>query len=248
MNITFQIKTIKYLVFLTLFTLTGCSTLDSFRSPNQTTARSLPQIPEIKRQQTVRKPYVAPKKAVVSAPVAPKVVVKRYPQQTQKNPQLTKQQQIDQQQLLQQQAKNNATVDIDPYAAIPESSSNQNLVITSTVTNSVPTTSSSSPATKSLMTSARADIALGKSRSAISKLERGLRIEPQNAQLWHMLAKAHYSNSAYLHSVSMAKKSNSNTNNSELINENWKLIKQAGERSGNASVIKEALDYMKLNP
>lgn len=228
----------RYLLLLTFFALTGCSAIDSYRAPNQSTARSLPQIPEIKRQQATRLPQK----------VVPKLVIKSHTKQiveTKKVPQLTNQQQLEEQQRLQQ----NATVDIDPYAAIPEnSSSNKPVPSISTATLPVPSTRSASPAVKSLMTSARADIALGRSRSAISKLERGLRIEPENAQLWHMLARSHYSNSAFLHSISIAKKSNSLTNNNDLIAENWKLIKQAGERSGNASAIKEALDYMKVNP
>lgn len=236
-----------------MIALTGCSAVDSYRAPNQTTARSLPQIPEIKRQQALRKPvYVAPKKAVVRAPVKPRTVVRSYPKTIipkKKVPVISEQQKLENKKRLVQQAKKNATVDIDPYSTIPENSANNTVVQKpSTITKVAPATSSSSPAVKSLMVSARADVALGKNRSAISKLERGLRIEPQNAQLWHMLAKAHYSNSAYLHAISIAKKSNSNTNNSELINENWKLIKLAGERSGNASAIKEALDYIKLNP
>ena len=242
----------QLILVFTLIALSGCSTIDSYRAPSQTTARSLPQIPEIKRQAPARPVYTAPKKAVVRAPVKPRTVVRSYPKtivQKPKAPVISEQQKLANKQRLIQQAKQNATVDIDPYSTIPENSSN-NKVINKPVTSESNTTitSSSSPAVKSLMVSARADVALGKNRSAISKLERGLRIEPQNAQLWHMLAKAHYSNSAYLHAISIAKKSNSNTNNSALINENWKLIKQAGERSGNASAIKEALDYMKLNP
>jgi len=243
-NKLIQTTLTRTILLLGLFILTGCSAIDSYRTPNQSTARSLPQIPEIKRQQIVKPRYVPLPKAVVRAP---NVIVNQYPSQTvqtNKAPQVTKQQQR-----LQNQAKQNATVDIDPYAAIPEnSSSNKPVPAISTVTLPVPSTRSSSPAVKSLMTSARADIALGRSRSAISKLERGLRIEPRNAQLWHMLARSHYSNSAFLHSISIAKKSNSLTNNNDLIAENWKLIKQAGERSGNASAIKEALDYMKVNP
>ena len=245
MKSTSKTSFIRYFLLLSLLALTGCSTIDSFRTPNQTTARTLPQIPEIKRQATKPR-YVPPKKTVARAQVT---VVKPYPKtivQAKKPSELTQQQKLDRQKLVQQQAKKNATVDIDPYASIPESSSSKTTVVAPK--NNKPTVSSSSPAVKTLMTSARADIALGRSRSAISKLERGLRIEPQNAQLWHMLAKAHYSNSAFLHAISIAKKSNANTNDTDLINENWKLIKLAGERSGNASAIKEALDYMKLNP
>lgn len=217
--------------------LTGCSVIDPYAVPNQAPVQSIPAIPEIKRQPAVIRPsYVPPQKTIV---LPPTTIIRRYPSQPktlEKLPLLTKQQQLEEQQKTAEKAKQvaieNATVDIDPYATVPD--------------NSAP--KASSPAVKTLLISARADIALGKSRSAISKLERGLRIEPQNANLWHMLAKAHYSNSAYLHAVSMAKKSNSNTNDEKLIAKNWKLIKLAGERSGNAAVIKEALDYIKLNP
>lgn len=253
MNNFIQSASKKYFFLLVLFTLTGCSALDSYRYPSQPEARSLPQIPEIKRPQKAKPRYIPPKKTVVRAPKAQvssssyqiknkAIVVKPA------KPQLTQLQKIEQQKRLQEQAKQNATVDIDPFATIPDSSSQKPRVTTVLPENTKPVQNASSPAVKSLMSSARADITIGRSRSAISKLERGLRIEPQNAQIWHMLAKAHYANSAFLHSISMAKKSNSNTNNSDLINENWKLIKQAGEKSGNADAIKEALDYMKLNP
>jgi len=243
----------EYFFLLVLFALTGCSAIDSYRYPSQPEVRSLPQIPEIKRPQKAKPRYIPPKKTVVRAPKArvssssyqiknKPIVVKPA------KPQLTQQQKIEQQKRLQEQAKQNATVDIDPFAKIPESSSQTSTVTTVLPKNTKPVQSLSSPAVKTLISSARADIAIGRSRSAISKLERGLRIEPQNAQIWHMLAKAHYSNSAFLHSISMAKKSISNTNSPDLINENWKLIKLAGEKSGNADAIKEALDYMKLNP
>jgi len=241
-NNIIQTTLTRYAFLLALFTLTGCSALDSYRTPNQTTARGLPQIPEIKRQQTFKPRYVPPSKAVVRAPT--EVV-----NQTVQTLLITKQQQLEEQQRLQQQAKQNATLDIDPFADIPENSSNSKPLPGSSIPNNfIPPIRAASPAVKSLITSARADIALGRSRSAISKLERGLRIEPGNAQLWHMLARSHYTNSAFLHSISIAKKSNSLTNNNDLIAENWELIKQAGERSGNASAIKEALDYMKANP
>ena len=249
MNNIIQTSFSRYILLLVLFALTGCSTIDSYRTnPNQTSG-GLPSIPEIKRQQVTKPSYVAPKKTVVLSPTS---VEAQYPKkliQSSKKTPLTKQQQLEKQQRLQLLAKQNATVNIDPYASIPESSSsNKSLTITSTVSKPVPLTRITSPAVKSLMTSARADIALGKGRSAISKLERGLRIEPENAQAWHMLAKAHYSNSAFLHSISIAKKSNALSDSDILIAENWKLIKLAGERSGNASAIKEALDYMKVNP
>lgn len=253
MNSNIQTKLSSIFVLILLLTLTGCSVVDSYRTPSRPAATSLPKIPEIKRQQAVKPRYVPPKKAVVRSPVKPRAQISSSSYQIKNKPivvkptkpKLTDQQKAEAKLRIQEQAKQKATVEIDPYASIPDSSNNSVKVVPN---NAKPTSILSSPAVKTLMTSARADIAIGRSRSAISKLERGLRIEPENAQLWHMLAKAHYSNSAYLHSISIAKKSNTNTNDDELIKQNWQLIKKAGERSGNADAIKEALDYMKLNP
>ncbi|MEB8434110.1 hypothetical protein OO007_17860 [Cocleimonas sp. KMM 6892] len=230
---------------LLLMSVTGCSVVDSFQSP-QSQARALPKIPEVKRQQVNNPRYTQPKKVtrVQKAPVA-KVV----------KPQakvITAEERMQAKELLQKQAKEQATVDIDPYATVPESNS---LSITSTVENPSPekeeaadTSSSSSPAVKSLMIGARADLAIGKNSSAVSKLERGLRIESQNPELWHLLSKAHYSDNDYTQAITMAKKSNRYSNDDNLIAQNWALIKKAGEKSGNATAIKEALDYIKLNP
>lgn len=253
MNINIRKKLSSLFLLFLLVMLTGCSVIDSYREPSRPAATSLPKIPEIKRQQAVKPRYVPPKKAVVRSPVKPKAQVSSSSYQIKNKPivvkpvkpRLTEQQKADAQKRIQDQAKQKATVEIDPYATIPDNSSNAAKIAPK---NTKPSSPNASPAVKTLITSARADIAIGRSRSAISKLERGLRIEPENAQLWHMLAKAHYSNSAYLHSISIAKKSNANTNDDELIKQNWQLIKRAGERSGNATAIKEALDYMKLNP
>ena len=260
MNTFIQTNIRTLLLVVALFALTGCSTIDAYRAPVQAPA-VIPKIPEIKRHQAARQAprqvqrprYTPPKKVVVpkrrstvtssSYQIRNKLPVAKVIQ-----PELSRQQKLEAQKLLQKQAQKNATVDVDPFASIPESASQKTLITPTVPANNPSPKSVSSPAVKSLMTSARADIALGRSRSAVSKLERGLRIEPQNAQLWHMLARAHYSNSAYLHAISIAKKSNANTNDEDLIAQNWKLIKQAGERSGNASAIKEALDYIKLNP
>ena len=235
----------------------GCTVIDSSNiPPSRPTVSSLPKIPEIKRQQRV-KPQLKPQKKIIArAPLKPKARITSSSYQVKQKavvikvvkPVLTQQQKSEIQRKARIEAKRKATVEIDPYAAIPDNSSKQIIPTKVAPKNVKPSIATTSSAVKTLMSSARADIAIGRSRSAISKLERGLRIEPQNAELWHMLAKAHYSNSAYLHSISIAKKSNSNTNNEELIKQNWQLIKKAGERSGNSSAIKEALDYIKLNP
>lgn len=140
------------------------------------------------------------------------------------------------------------TLYIDPYSSIPETG----IITSSPAVLEKSTASQASPAVKSLMERARADLAIGNSQSAISKLERGLRIESQNPNIWHLLAKAQFDQSNHQQAISMAKKSirysdNSNDNDN-LISQNWKLIQKAGEKSDDTIAIKEALDYFKVNP
>ena len=238
MKTLFQVKILG--IALLLISVSGCSVVDSYRAPQpQAQSRSLPKIPEIKRQTAVKPAYTQPKKVtrVQKAPV--KRVVKPNNVNTARQKALAKEQ-------MKKQAKEKATVDLDPYATVPENNAAKVETVKPTVaTNNA---SSSSPAVRSLMVSARADIALGKNSSAVSKLERGLRIESQNPELWHLLSKANYSDSNYEQSINMAKKSNRYSNDDQLIAQNWSLIKKAGEKSGNATAIKEALDYIKLNP
>lgn len=163
--------------------------------------------------------------------------------------------------------KKKAEVDIDPYADIPDrDTSENNKVEKPTIVKSVtppkptlvkpalakvkpaPTERESSPAVKTLLIKARADLAIGRSTSAIEKLERGLRIEPRNANLWYQLAKTHHARKDYTQAISMAKKSIQNTNRDYVIAKNWMLIKKAGLKSGDTVVVKEAIDYFKVNP
>ena len=145
-------------------------------------------------------------------------------------------------------AKTKAIVDIDPYDSIPTSSTNS--VITSTVSVSRPnqTEQKSSPAVQSLIVSAQSDLAVGKSGSAVSKLERGLRIESKNPKLWNLLANAKFDQSNYQQAISMSKKAIRYSSDDDFIASNWNLIKKAGLKSGDTVVVKEAINYFKVNP
>ena len=176
----FRIKYSVLTLLLVLLGITGCSTLGTYQSPRPV-VRSLPQIPEIKRQAVVRPRYI-PRKQVTRKSVSK---VNKYSVRNPK-PQISMEEEAEQRERFKAEAKKRATVDIDPYASIPESSSASNIP-----SDSKPENSGVSPAVKSLLVGARADIAIGRTQSAVSKLERGLRIESQNAQLWHYLAKAH---------------------------------------------------------
>ena len=231
----FQLKYSSLITLLGIILgLSGCSTVGLYETP-QPQSRNLPPIPEIKRQVVVPgKPAPQANMRITSRVIAPGDIESKPP---------TNSEQAAAKELLQAQAKERATVEVDPYAAIPENSS-------ANVKPSIIESSGSemSPAVESLMLGAKADIAIGKSESAMSKLERGLRIESGNPQLWYLLAKAHYLQADYQQTISMAKKSIRLSTADDQIAQNWKLIRLAGERSGDATAIKEALDYSKLNP
>ena len=233
----FQLKYSSLITLLGIILgLSGCSTAGLYDTP-QPQSRNLPPIPEIKRQVVVPgKPAPQANMRITSRVTTPVVIEGKPPQNSEQDQAAAKE-------ILKAQAKERATVEVDPYAAIPENSS-------ANVKPSIIESSGSemSPAVESLMLGAKADIAIGKSESAMSKLERGLRIDSGNPQLWYLLAKAHYIQADYQQTISMAKKSIRLSTGDDLVAQNWKLIRLAGERSGDATAIKEALDYSKLNP
>jgi len=215
--------------------LSGCSTAAYNSGYSRPAQRSMPKIPEVKPQ-VVRRPVARPTKrpaarvpkytitSKTSTVVTPKEVIAVDPE------------------IQRMENKKRVTVDIDPYAAIPENSSSRGL------SPPAPPVFKSSSAVKSLMIRARGDLVVGNTQSAIIKLERGLRIESQNPNIWHLLAKAHYDQRDYQQSITMAKKSIRYAGNDDLISKNWKLIQKAGKKSDDAIALKEALDYFKVNP
>ena len=213
----------------------------------QQTNKTLPAIPEISRP-VIQRPAKVARKMVVK-PKVYRPQVKKYSVDKPAEPVITQKEVaavLSKEELI-QKAQKEATVDIDPYASVPDSSDARG-VIKSTVEMPKNKHYQSSTALKTLLLKARADLAVGNSQSAITSLERGLRIESQNPQAWHLLAQAHYDQSNYQQSISMAKKSIRYSADSELTGKNWALIKKAGERSGDTVVVKEALNYFKLNP
>ena len=132
----------------------------------------------------------------------------------------------------------------DPYSSIPDGS------VSSIVTSGTPSSPviKSSSAVNSLMVQAQAEMLIGKHQSAESKLERGLRIEPENSKLWALLAKAHYAQGNYTQSIDMARKAIRFSRDDDFIAKHWRLVKKAGEKSGDTGAVKDALDYIKVNP
>ncbi len=103
--------------------------------------------------------------------------------------------------------------------------------------------SESSSAIMSLILQAKLDMLAGRSDVAIDKLERGLRIQPQNPQLWNKLAEAHFHSKSYTQAIAMAKKSLrlNRRNDNDLRKRNWRLIAKANQKMGNMDEMKAAM-------
>lgn len=232
-------KHVKRSLFVVVFSmaslLAGCSTA-YYEQP-----RVLPVLPEIARPKRVS----PPKKVVVKKPLVSSASVRRYSVKKPKVKDIV----ITQKDINSVLLKSGVDVEnprFDPYAAIPDSSSS--VVLDGGISKPSPETIDELPAVKSLLIRAQADLAIGRTSSAVSKLERALRIDSRNAKLWSLLAKAHYDQSEYPQAISMAKKSIRYSNNETLIGRNWALIKKAGLQSSDTIVVEEANNYIKLNP
>jgi tetratricopeptide (TPR) repeat protein len=126
-------------------------------------------------------------------------------------------------------------LDIDPYANIPENAEDRGTG-----------RSGSSPAVETLLVRAYADAKLGRTDAAISKLERGLRIEPQNPKLWNQLAELHYKKGNYEQAITMAKKAiNYSANDKEMTDKNWRFISKVAKKSGDSRAMAEVNEYNK---
>ena len=216
-----------------IMTLSGCSS--SFNNSNSSV---LPTIPEIRSK--TPSANAKPKRVVKKAPAKPSKVVAKVKKYsiTSKISTVITQQEVN----AVRKKLVPTTVEIDPYDSIPDNSESINKPSSKLATNK------SSPAVVSLTARARADIATGRTQSAVSKLERGLRIESQNPNIWNLLAKARYNQRDYQQAITMAKKSIRYATGDKLIAQNWQLIKDAGKKSDDTIALKEALDYFKVNP
>ena len=238
-------KLVLLVVVSLAFGLTACSSM-YYERPQ---AHSLPKLPEISRPSR-SKVYPKPKVAV-SKPRVATARVSKYSQSASSKSQITSIVTLKRKDTLTSNVSNVESMEqnneqIDPYASIPDSGINE--VSTSTTQKPIATREEGSPAVKSLLIRAQADLSIGQTTSAVSKLERALRIEPQNAKLWNLLATAHYDQSDYQQSITMAKKSIRYSGDDDLIAKNWALIKKSGLQSGDTIVVKEANNYIKLNP
>jgi hypothetical protein len=92
----------------------------------------------------------------------------------------------------------------------------------------VPPPRAETTAVAGLMESARADTAAGRLPNAAATLERALRIEPRNAQLWHDLAEIRLRQRDYGQVESLAARSNTLAGNDATLRAaNQRLIDEA---------------------
>ncbi len=108
-----------------------------------------------------------------------------------------------------------------------------------------PITKALSPAVIALMDEAESLRQVGNLDSAVATIERAVRIQPRNAQLWHQLAVLRMQQDKPRLALDLAKKSNSLVGSDhQLMRENWLLISKAkrmlGDDSGAESALFEA--------
>ncbi|MGB5280183.1 MAG: tetratricopeptide repeat protein, partial [Arenicellales bacterium] len=98
---------------------------------------------------------------------------------------------------------------------------------------SVHSSSNANAAVTSLVSSADNSIKHGDYRAASAAIERALRLDPKNADLWHRLAQVRLRQSEYAQVESLSLKSNALSNgNKPLMARNWSLISKARRLSG----------------
>ncbi len=93
-------------------------------------------------------------------------------------------------------------------------------------------TESAPPAVVALLQQAEIDRQQGNLDQAASRIERALRIQPQNPKLWHTLAKIRLEQHQPRLAEELAKKSISLSGDRELLRRNWLLIAEARRMNG----------------
>lgn len=105
----------------------------------------------------------------------------------------------------------------------------------------VNSSSNANAAVTSLVSSADNSIKHGDYKTASAAIERALRLDPKNADLWHRLAQVRLRQSEYAQVESLSLKSNALSNgNKPLMTRNWSLISKARRLRGDGVGADEA--------
>ncbi len=98
-----------------------------------------------------------------------------------------------------------------------------------------------SPVLVSLLTQSRQAAGRGELARAAELIERGLRIEPDNARLWSRLAQIRLEQGRFSQAESLARKSNRFAQGrADLLEANWRLIARARSQRGDEAGAEQA--------
>lgn len=98
------------------------------------------------------------------------------------------------------------------------------------------------PAVLALEADIEGNLKSGGYADAAASLERAIRIQPKNPELWHVLAEVRLKQQQPGLAEDLAKKSNLLAkNNAELIRSNWKIIAESLRLKGDAAGAAEAM-------
>lgn len=99
------------------------------------------------------------------------------------------------------------------------------------------------PAVTALENDIETDLKAGSYEEAAASLERAIRIQPKNAELWHVLADVRLRQQQPGLAEDLAKKSNLLAkDNLELVRSNWKIIAETRTLKGDYAGASEAMD------
>jgi predicted Zn-dependent protease len=102
---------------------------------------------------------------------------------------------------------------------------------------------SAPPAVMALQTDIEANLKIGRYAEAAASLERAIRIQPKNPELWHVLADVRLKQQQLGLAEDLAKKSNLLAkSNQELIRSNWVVIAGSRRLKGDSAGASEAMD------
>ncbi len=104
-------------------------------------------------------------------------------------------------------------------------------------------TMTASPAVLALENDVEGNLKSGNYAEAAASLERAIRIQPKNPELWHVLAEVRLKQQQPGLAEDLAKKSNLLAkNNAELVRSNWNVIAKSRRLKGDSAGASEAMD------
>ena len=123
---------------------------------------------------------------------------------------------------------------------IPNADNNVDVIDKSTSAQATARTTQN-PAVLALLDESEQQLAANTQRAAVASIERALRIDNKNPELWHRLAVIRAQEQRWSQSLNLAQRSNAlAAQRLDLQHANWQLILQAGKKLGDRATIKQA--------